>query len=161
MSNVVKTAIVLNLTLAKTVYSHQPRYFSFFWFSFFAQVFHVRMLATDLRRSSQRSGIWSQYLLSWLLLAVAWLLIFFKGTRNIGWHTMYGDGDEVTPAEQDHLQETIWRNLVFDQWEQGDILVIDNFGVSHGRQVSYRSFSTIRTKEIEILVCRAELWCCV
>jgi len=29
----------------------------------------------------------------------------------------------------------MWSNMVFNRWEQGDVLMIDNFRVSHGRQV--------------------------
>ena len=45
----------------------------------------------------------------------------------------YGDGTPITTAEMEQVRDAIWKNLVAFSWQQGDVLAIDNFAVSHGR----------------------------
>ena len=70
---------------------------------------------------------------------IMWLLSFFflvaRGRDRVGMHTEFGDGSSIPSATITHVRDTIWNNLVFNRWEKGDILMIDNFRVSHGRQV--------------------------
>ena len=45
----------------------------------------------------------------------------------------------TTPAmrrladDLEHLRDTIWRHMIAEPWRAGDMVVIDNFAVSHGR----------------------------
>ena len=55
---------------------------------------------------------------------------------GMGMHTMFGDGSEIPLSDVAHVREIIHKNMVFDRWRKGDLLIIDNFRVSHGRQVS-------------------------
>ena len=64
---------------------------------------------------------------------VFFLKIF--GPMNVGFHTTFGNGEEIPESYQEHLRDVVWRNMVFNRWERGDVLMIDNFRVSHGRQV--------------------------
>ncbi len=75
---------------------------------------------------------WLLYWLSWLLKII---LLTFVGPKRMGFHTSYGDGSEIPEKTLDHVRDRVWNNLVFNRWEQGDVLLIDNFRVSHGRQV--------------------------
>ena len=50
-------------------------------------------------------------------------------------HTCFGDSSEIPLADVTHVRYTIYKNMVFNRWEKGDIVMIDNFRVSHGRQV--------------------------
>ena len=50
-------------------------------------------------------------------------------------HTCFGDGSEIPLADVTHVRDTLYKNMVFNRWEKGDIVMIDNFRVSHGRQV--------------------------
>lgn len=53
----------------------------------------------------------------------------------MGTHTEFGDGSSIPRKTVAHVRDVVWKNLVFNRWEKGDILLIDNFRVSHGRQV--------------------------
>lgn len=57
------------------------------------------------------------------------------GPTKMALHTSYGDGSEISPSDVAHVRDTIYKNMVFNRWEKGDLLMIDNFRVSHGRQV--------------------------
>ena len=53
----------------------------------------------------------------------------------MGFHTFFGDGTEVSEDDLKHVRDVTWKNMVFARWKEGDIVMIDNFRVSHGRQV--------------------------
>ena len=52
-------------------------------------------------------------------------------------HTCFGDGSEIPMRYMKHVRQKIYQNMIFNRWKKGDILMIDNFRVSHGRQVDY------------------------
>ena len=45
----------------------------------------------------------------------------------------YGDGSPISGADLDAVRDAIWKNLVVNRWRLGDVLVLDNAAVSHGR----------------------------
>ena len=102
------------------------------------QVFHWSMIPSEMYRVYRRLGGLRYLLLSW----VGWFLkIFFLrvlGPARVGFHTSFGDGSQIPESHLEHLRDVVWRNLVFNRWEQGDIVMIDNFRISHGRQVGLR-----------------------
>ena len=95
------------------------------------------MIPDEFYRIYKRIGSLKYLLLSWL----AWFLrLFFLnivGPMNCGMHTCYGDGTEITNAENKHIRDVTWNNMIFNCWQQGDLIMIDNYRVSHGRQVKY------------------------
>ncbi len=50
-------------------------------------------------------------------------------------HTVFGDGSQIPHGYVSHLRSVIHKNMVYNRWRKGDIVMIDNFRVSHGRQV--------------------------
>ena len=101
-----------------------------------SQVFHWSNFYQEYFRIWRRLG-GVKYLLYSLIM---WLLSFFflgvMGRNRVGMHTEFGDGSAIPRSTITHVRNVVWRNLVFKRWEKGDILMIDNFRVSHGRQVS-------------------------
>ena len=59
---------------------------------------------------------------------------------NLGFHTCFGDGSEIPGSYLEHIRDVMWKNMVFNRWELGDIVLIDNYWISHGRQVSVCMF---------------------
>jgi hypothetical protein len=49
----------------------------------------------------------------------------------------FGDGTPITAREMGRIRGAIHRNMVFSRWQRGDLLLIDNFSTSHGRQPTY------------------------
>jgi len=99
------------------------------------QVFHWSMTYQEYYRIWLRHGQLKALILSIIL----WLLSFFfltlRGPDRVGMHTMYGDGSTIPEKTIAHVRDVVWQNMKFNRWEKGDILMIDNFRVSHGRQV--------------------------
>jgi hypothetical protein len=49
-------------------------------------------------------------------------------------HTRYGDGSEIPREVITYLRDMIWSHAVGFDWQEGDLLVIDNYSVMHGRR---------------------------
>ncbi len=49
----------------------------------------------------------------------------------------FGDDTPILCSEMDEVRDAIHKNLVFSRWQKGDILCIDNFSTSHGRQPTF------------------------
>ena len=43
------------------------------------------------------------------------------------------DGRVIADADLEHVRDTIWRHMIAEPWQTGDMVVIDNAAVSHGR----------------------------
>jgi len=80
----------------------------------------------------------TQFFYSWLLWAASFFYIGLRppsSQAQLGMNACYGDGSAIPYNSVKHVRDTVWKNLVFNRWEQGDVLLIDNFRVAHGRQV--------------------------
>ena len=47
----------------------------------------------------------------------------------------YGDGTPISVADLEHIDEVTMRNLQYVPMEQGDVVLVDNYQVMHGRDV--------------------------
>merc|ERR1719201_1550652 len=47
----------------------------------------------------------------------------------------YADGSPIPMADLEHIDEVTMRNLVYVPMEQGDVVLVDNYQVMHGRDV--------------------------
>ena len=99
------------------------------------QVFHWCNFHDEYRRIYQRLGGLQYLLFSWIMWLLKILFLTILGPSCVGFHTTFGDGTELPEAHMSHLRDVIWNNMVFNRWEKGDLLVIDNRRISHGRQV--------------------------
>ena len=48
-------------------------------------------------------------------------------------NTRYGDGSDIEPEVLQHLRVAAWACAVGFKWQNGDLLVLDNRAVVHGR----------------------------
>lgn len=51
--------------------------------------------------------------------------------------TSFGDGSPITFSEMNEIRGAIHKKMVYSRWQKGDIMCIDNFSTSHGRQPTY------------------------
>ncbi len=56
-----------------------------------------------------------------------------KSALEQSMHVTYEDGREIPDADLDAVRDAVWRHLVVETWQQGDVVAIDNHAVSHGR----------------------------
>jgi alpha-ketoglutarate-dependent taurine dioxygenase len=55
------------------------------------------------------------------------------GEQDLPANTYYGDGTPIEPEVMDHLREAYRQETVSFPWEKGDLLMLDNMLVAHGR----------------------------
>jgi alpha-ketoglutarate-dependent taurine dioxygenase len=46
----------------------------------------------------------------------------------------YGDGSPIERATIDRIRRAIWRETVVFEWQRGDLLLLDNLRIAHGRE---------------------------
>jgi alpha-ketoglutarate-dependent taurine dioxygenase len=81
------------------------------WFNH-AHLFHISNLAAAVRKA---------------------LLSEFK-EDEVPRNAFYGDGSSIEASILDEIRETYYRSAVTFPWRQDDVLMLDNFLVSHGRE---------------------------
>jgi amino acid adenylation domain-containing protein len=89
-----------------------PRTGEFVWFNH-ALFFHVSSLPERAARESIIAGF---------------------GEEDLPYNTYYGDGAPIEPEVLDQIREAYRRETVGFDWRRGDVLMVDNMLVAHGRE---------------------------
>jgi alpha-ketoglutarate-dependent taurine dioxygenase len=92
-----------------TVAKH-PRTGEFIWFNH-AAFFHVSTLDQGIRET---------------------LLAEFK-EEDLPYNTYYGDGSPIEPAVLEELRQAYQQEKIVFPWREGDVLMLDNMSIAHGR----------------------------
>jgi alpha-ketoglutarate-dependent taurine dioxygenase len=62
------------------------------------------------------------------------LLLSEFALEDLPYNTYYGDGSQIEPSALDELRAAYRRELVSFPWEEGDVLMLDNMSITHGRE---------------------------
>ncbi|MCW7494508.1 TauD/TfdA family dioxygenase [Leptospira sp. 2 VSF19] len=68
-----------------------------------------------------------------LLLTLLTTIKRISGSESHDVHVTYGNGEEISAKEMKSISDVFWKHLVAIPWQTGDVLIIDNLSVSHGR----------------------------
>ena len=49
-------------------------------------------------------------------------------------HATFGDGTPISASDLDEVREAYRRAIVIFPWQEGDLLLVDNMKVAHGRK---------------------------
>lgn len=49
------------------------------------------------------------------------------------YYVTYADGGEIDPGDIQHVREEYWRHARMFDWQQGDVMYLDNLWFAHGR----------------------------
>ena len=61
-------------------------------------------------------------------------LIDALGIGKLPRNAFYGDGEPIDPSDIIQIQKAFAAEAVTFNWKRGDVLVLDNMQVAHGRQ---------------------------
>ncbi|MBZ5521508.1 MAG: TauD/TfdA family dioxygenase [Acidobacteriia bacterium] len=61
-------------------------------------------------------------------------LIQLFGADRLPRHATYGNGEEIAPEDLEHVRNAFRRHEVTFPWQPGDIVLLDNMQVAHGRR---------------------------
>ena len=105
------------------------------WFNH-TQVFHWTTFACELWFAFKRT--WEVRLLLHCIVVGIFSIIKYGILRHkMSLDVSFGDGEPISASEMSQIRRAIHKNMVFNRWQKGDICMIDNFAVSHGRQPTY------------------------
>lgn len=102
------------------------------WFNH-CQVFHGDAARHEYRRIARRRLQARSVGVAALLETLTAVRGVVKRPEDYATHCTYGDGTEIPSDHVAHLIDVFWDNMVFPRWRRGDLVMIDNFRVSHGR----------------------------
>jgi alpha-ketoglutarate-dependent taurine dioxygenase len=94
----------------RPVLAKHPKTGEAVWFNH-ATFFHISTLEPDIRE-----GLLAEF-----------------DAEDLPANTYYGDGTPIEPEVMDHLREAYRRETVSFPWKKGDLLLLDNMLVAHGR----------------------------
>ena len=66
-----------------------------------------------------------------------------KVVEEMPYQVTYGDGTEIPIKDVEYLRRTLWEHAILFDWQQGDVLVLDNSRIAHGR-MPYKGARRIR-----------------
>jgi hypothetical protein len=73
----------------------------------------------------------------WAWALVGWLLVIIKRLFTSPYdqplNTLYGDGSEIPDRDMERVRDVVWKHMIPNPWRVGDVVMIDNHAVSHGR----------------------------
>jgi alpha-ketoglutarate-dependent taurine dioxygenase len=61
------------------------------------------------------------------------LMVEFDDESDLPTNTYYGDGSTITPSVLHHLREVYNQEMISYPWRKGDVLMLDNMLIAHGR----------------------------
>lgn len=105
------------------------------WFNH-SQVFHWTSFPAELWLAWKRCGDW-RLLLHCLFVTVFCIIKYGILRHKMCLHVTFGDGEAISVKEMQTIRAVIHKNMIFSRWQKGDLLLIDNFSMSHGRQPTY------------------------
>jgi len=100
------------------------------------QVFHWTTFPAELYLAFKRTYD-IRYLLHCVIVSIVSLIKYVILGHKMSLDASFGDGTPISISEMNEIRSCIHKNIVFNRWQRGDILLIDNFGTSHGRQPTF------------------------
>jgi alpha-ketoglutarate-dependent taurine dioxygenase len=102
------------------------------WFNH-ANVFHLWSAPAEYRHIAARQRPLAHHLLGLVARIGVGLKRRRLGALDQAMHVTFGDGGEIADDDIEHVLDVLWRNMAAFRWQDGDVVVIDNRAVAHGR----------------------------
>lgn len=105
------------------------------WFNH-SQVFHWTTFSAELWFAFCRVKDFRLFI-HFLLVSIFNVIMYGLLGYEMALNTTFGDGSPILAQEMQEIRSAIHKNMIFSRWQKGDILCIDNFSTSHGRQPTF------------------------
>lgn len=102
------------------------------WFNH-AQVFHASQAKGEYRRVFARQRSLPIFGLYAFARALTFVERRLRSEDELAMHCTFGDGSPISDDDMEAVRDAIWKNLRTYAWQRGDLVLIDNHAVSHGR----------------------------
>ncbi|AKP25311.1 Taurine catabolism dioxygenase, TauD/TfdA family [Leptospira interrogans serovar Manilae] len=98
-----------------------------------SQVFHIDAARKEYWKIFVRQKTIRGFLVAVTLEILTFIKKITTKKEYLDTHCTYGGGQEISGTELKQIQNVFWNNISLFSWQNRDILVIDNYSVSHGR----------------------------
>jgi alpha-ketoglutarate-dependent taurine dioxygenase len=122
----------LRLISEHTAFKIHPESGTEAWFNHL-QVFHAHGAAIEYEKIARRQNTFGAWKVNIMLQAMTLYKDIAEPPLQRAMHVTFADGAEIPTDYIRHVQDLIWEHMYFLKWEQGDVIVIDNFSMAHGR----------------------------
>lgn len=122
-------------TIESEAFQHHPVTHEPVWFNH-SQVFHWTTFPMELWLAFRRTYD-VRLLFHCLFVTIVSIIKYGILGKKMGLNASFGDGTPITALEMHEIRSAVHKHMVYSRWELGDIICIDNFAVSHGRQPTY------------------------
>lgn len=102
------------------------------WFNH-SQVFHLSAGEGEYRRIFKMRPTLRHWAVWKLTAVLAGLQRWLVSSDDYAMHCTRRDGTEIPDPDMEAVRDAIWQNLSVTPWQHGDVLLIDNHAVGHGR----------------------------
>jgi len=122
----------LQLTQRIPAFKTHPQHKEKVWANH-SDVFHTSQAFGEYKYIAGFTGSLWHYVM-WILLWIAtFLRVLAIKPENQAMNALYHNDETIPDSEVEHVRSVIWKNLVIYKWRKGDIVMLDNHRVSHGR----------------------------
>lgn len=105
------------------------------WFNH-AQVFHWSTFPAELWYAFTRIQD-IRFLFRSIIISIFAVIRYYLLGHQMALDIRFGDGSQISVSDMNQVRKVVHKNMVFSKWEKGDLMCIDNFSTSHGRQPTY------------------------
>jgi len=101
-----------------------------------AQVFNIDSIPIEYHHVAKRQERFLIYLLYYISLIIIFIKKLFVARHDQAQQAFLvaeKKETELTTQEMQHVSDAIWENTVFFDWRRGDVMVLNNAIISHGR----------------------------
>jgi hypothetical protein len=105
------------------------------WFNH-TQVFHWSTFPAELWFAFCRTHD-IRLLIHCFIVAIFCVIKYALFGHEMSFHATFGDGTPISLHEMHEIRRCIHENMVFNRWAKSDLLLLDNFSMSHGRQPTF------------------------
>ncbi|MGJ4747657.1 TauD/TfdA family dioxygenase [Leptospira sp. SA-E8] len=98
-----------------------------------SQVFHQDAARLEYAKILKQQGTIRSAILAGVLYVLTFLKKKLVEPKDQDTNVIFGDDSEISVSEIGKVSQTFWKHLSVFSWQKGDVLLIDNYSVSHGR----------------------------
>ena len=123
---------ILKLTHEMDAFRMHPSTGELIWHNHLS-VLHSASWADEFAYAAHHLKSVPYALISYLFYALDALMHFAVGAEALGQHVTHRNGAPITSEHVWHARRLMWRHMSISPWQQGDIIIIDNYRIAHAR----------------------------
>lgn len=122
----------LKLTHELPAFRHHPSTGERTWLNHLG-VLHSAAWADEFAHAAVHLSSPTYVFVAYAFYALDWLSHALLGAEGVGQHVTHYGGRPISRAHVWHVRRLVWKHMLVAPWQQGDLMIIDNFRIAHAR----------------------------